>query len=53
MDDIERVNTWAATVKLYNDNAVELVGNVFKTMESISLLMLEDIETFKIPLGQH
>ena len=52
MDDIERVKTWAATMKLDDDTAVELVRNSFTTMESISLLALEDIKTFKIPLGQ-
>ena len=52
MDDIERVKTWAATMKLNDDTAVELVRNSFTTMESISLLTLEDIKAFKITLGQ-
>jgi len=50
--DIERVKTWAATMKLDDDTAVELVRNGFTTTDSISLLTLEDIKTFKIPLGQ-
>jgi hypothetical protein len=52
MDEIEHIKTWAATMKLDDDTAVELVHNGFTSMESISLLTLEDIKAFKITLGQ-
>ncbi|CAC5418431.1 TTN [Mytilus coruscus] len=52
MEDIEKVRAWATAKKLDEHTADQLLKNGFNSMESLSLLTLEDIQTFDIPLGQ-
>ncbi|CAC5365146.1 unnamed protein product [Mytilus coruscus] len=52
MEDIEKVRAWATAKKLDEHTADQLLINGFNSIESLSLLTLEDIQTFDIPLGQ-
>ena len=52
MSDIDRVKMWAATMKLNENTAEELIRHGFDTMEAISYIEKDDLPTLRLPLGQ-